>query len=80
MMVSGLRVLLSALRMLFGVGMIALAVQFSGGTVCLRGILVVIGSFVVFVSCHSEPHSLYSLPAGASSRAVGTFPLTVIAA
>jgi hypothetical protein len=80
MLVGGLRVLLRALSMFFRLYMIALAVKFSGGAVCLCGVPVMFGSFVVFVSCHRKPRFVDSFPAGANSRAVETFPLTGVAA
>jgi hypothetical protein len=52
MLVSGLRMLLGTLSMFFALSMIALAVVFSGGTVCLGCIFVVLRSLIVFVSSH----------------------------
>jgi len=53
MLISGLRVLLGTLSMFFALGMIAPAVVFSGGAVCLRCIFMMFGSLVVFVLSHS---------------------------
>jgi hypothetical protein len=57
MLVGGLRVLLGTLSMFFALGMIALGVMFSGGTVCFGCIFVMFGSLVVFVSSHLCPRS-----------------------
>jgi hypothetical protein len=57
-LVGGLRMLLGTIRMLLTLGMVAFAVMFSGGTVCLRSIFVVLGSFIVFVSGHEVPRWL----------------------
>jgi hypothetical protein len=51
-LVSGLRMLLRSIGMLLTLDMIALAVMFGGGAVSLRCILMVLSSFVVFVSGH----------------------------
>src|SRR5260370_13416954 len=47
-----LRMLLGGVRMFLALGMVALTVMFSGGTVCLGSILMVFSSLVVFVSSH----------------------------
>jgi hypothetical protein len=78
-LMSGLRVLFGALSMFFALGMIALAVMFSGGTVRLGCILVMFGGLVVFVSRHCKPRCLgRSLPAGCKLPLAGNVPLDLI--
>jgi hypothetical protein len=75
-LMSGLRVLFGTLSTFFALGMIALAVVFSGGTVCLGCIFVMFGGFVVFVSRHRKPRRLgQSLPAGCKLAVPGYVPL-----
>jgi hypothetical protein len=50
-----LRMLLGGVRMFLALGMIALTVMFSGGTMCLGSVLMVFSSFVVFISGHCNP-------------------------
>ncbi len=50
MLVGGLRMLLGDIRMFLALGMVALAMVFSSGTVSLRSIFVMLGSLVMFVS------------------------------
>jgi hypothetical protein len=64
MLVSGLRMLLCAGSVLLALGMVTLAMMFSGGTMRLGSIFVVFGCLVVFVSCHLKPRLFVSLPAG----------------
>ena len=52
MLIGGLRMLLRAACVFLALGMIALAMMFRGGTVCLGCSLVMLSSLVVFVSCH----------------------------
>jgi hypothetical protein len=52
MLMGSLRMLNRGIRMLFTLGMIALAVMFSGSAVGLRCILVMLGGLVVLVSSH----------------------------
>jgi hypothetical protein len=74
-LMSGLRVLFGALSMFFALGMIALAVVFSGGTVCLSCIFVMFGGLVVFVSRHCKPRWwVIASQRGANSRWRVTFP------
>jgi hypothetical protein len=47
-----LRVLFGAARVLLALGVVALAVMFGGGTMCLGSVFVVFGSLVVFVLGH----------------------------
>ena len=62
-LMGGLRMLLCSGRVLLALGVVALAMAFRSGPVCLGSILVVLRSFVVFVSCHGRfPFAL--LPAG----------------
>lgn len=53
-LMSSLRMLLGGGRMLLTLGMVALAVVFRSGPVCLGRVLVVLGGFVVFVSSHGR--------------------------
>ena len=64
MLVSGLGVLLGTLSMFFTLGMIAFAVVFSGGTVRLGRVFMVLGSLVVFVSSHLLFSLVYSSQSG----------------
>jgi hypothetical protein len=48
-----LRVLFGAARVLLALGVVALAVMFGGGTMCLGSVFVVFGSLVVFVLGHA---------------------------
>ena len=50
-----LRMLLGGVRMFLALGMIALTVMFSGGTMCLGSVLMVFSGFVMFVSGHCNP-------------------------
>lgn len=52
MLVCRLRVLFGTARMLLALGMVALAVMFGGGTMCLGSIFVMFGSLIVFISGH----------------------------
>jgi hypothetical protein len=58
-LVSCLRVLLRARRVLLPLGVVALAVMVGCGTMRLGSVLMVLGGFVVFVSCH---RALLGLP------------------
>jgi len=58
MLVGGLRMLLGDIRMFLALGMVALAMVFSSGTVSLRSIFVMLGSLVMFVSSHFNPRRL----------------------
>src|SRR5580704_11450337 len=58
MLIGGLRMLLRTSRVFLALGVVALAVMFSGGTMCLGRVFVVFGCLVVFVSCHIKPRSL----------------------
>lgn len=51
-LIGSLRMLFGAVRVLLALGVIALAVMFGGGTVCLGRAFVMFGSLVVFVSGH----------------------------
>ena len=66
MLVGGLRMLLGDIRMFLALGMVALAMVFSSGTVSLRSIFVMLGSPVMFVSRHLNPRRL-SAPSLASN-------------
>jgi hypothetical protein len=55
MLMRRLRMLLGGIRVLFAFGMIALAVMLCGGAVRLRSVLVMLGRFVMFISCHGYP-------------------------
>ncbi len=66
MLVCSLRVLFGAARVLLALGVIALAVMFRGGTMCLGSVFVVFGSLVVFVSGHGILVGC-QLPAGTNS-------------
>jgi hypothetical protein len=68
MLVSGLRVLLGTLSMFSSLGMIALAVVFSGRTVRLGRVFMVLGSLVVFVSSHLFFSLVYSPQSGSNLR------------
>jgi hypothetical protein len=57
-LVSRLRMLLCSIGLLPALGMIALAVMLGGGAMRLGGVLVVLGSLVVFVFGHFSPHGL----------------------
>ena len=52
MLVCSLRVLFGAARVLLALGVVALAVVFGSGTMCLGSVFVVFGSLVVFVLGH----------------------------
>jgi hypothetical protein len=58
MLVGGLRMLLGDIRMFLALGMVALTMVFSSGTVSLRSIFVMLGSLVMFVSSHLNPRRL----------------------
>ena len=58
MLVGSLRMLLGDIRMFLALGMVALAMVFSSGTVCLRSVFVMLGSLVMFVSSHFSPRRL----------------------
>jgi hypothetical protein len=72
MLVRTLRVLFGTARMLLALGVVALAVMFGGGTMCLGCVLVVFGSLVMFVSGH-EILVRCQLPAGTNSPHPQTF-------
>jgi hypothetical protein len=55
MLVGRLRMLLCGIRMLLTLGVIALAVMFGRGTVCLSRIFMVFGCLVMFISSHCKP-------------------------
>jgi hypothetical protein len=55
MLVGGLWMLLCTGGVFLALGMVALAMMFSGGTMCLGSVFVVFGCLVVFVSCHFKP-------------------------
>ena len=55
MLVCGLRVLFGTVCVLLAFGVVALAVMFGGGTMCLGCIIVVFGCFIVFVFSHNNP-------------------------
>jgi hypothetical protein len=65
-LVSGLRMLLRSIGMLFTLGMIALAMMVGSGAVSLGRILVVLSGFVVFVFSHFRLVGCL-LPAGVKS-------------
>jgi len=73
MLVGGLRMLLGDIRMFLALGMVALAMVFSSGTVSLRSIFVMLGSLVMFVSSHFNPRRL-SAPACASNLTMRIVP------
>ena len=52
MLVGGLRMLLGDIRMFLALGMVALAVMFSSGPMCLRSIFVMLRCFIMFISSH----------------------------
>jgi hypothetical protein len=52
MLVRGLRVLFGAARVLLALGVVALAVMFGGGTMCLGSVFVVFSGLVMFISGH----------------------------
>lgn len=72
MLVCSLRVLFGSARVLLALGVIALAVMFRGGTMCLGSVFVVFGSLVVFVFGH-EVLVGCQLPAGTNSLRPKTF-------
>jgi hypothetical protein len=51
-LVGGLGMLLCARCVLLALGVVALAVMFRGGTMCLGGVLVMFGSLVMLVFGH----------------------------
>jgi hypothetical protein len=53
-LVRRLRMLLGSVCVLFALGMVALAVMLCCGAVRFRGVLMMLGCFVVFVSCHGD--------------------------
>jgi hypothetical protein len=55
LLMSRLRMLLCSIGLFPAPGMIALAVKLGGGAMGLGGVLVVLGSFGVFVSGHFSP-------------------------
>jgi hypothetical protein len=59
-LVRRLRMLLGGVSVLFAFGMVALAMMFGCGAVRFRGVLVMLGCFVVFISCHCEAPWLMS--------------------
>jgi hypothetical protein len=71
-LISSLRMLLGGGRLLFALCMIALAVMFGGGTVSLCGVLVVLCSLVMLVSCHGR--FLGYLPATTNSFLISMVP------
>jgi len=73
MLVGGLRMLLGDIRMFLALGMVALAMVFSSGTVSLRSIFVMLGSLVMFVSSHFNPRRL-----SASQPALQTSTLRIV--
>ena len=54
MLICSLRMLLSTCGVFLALGMVTLAMMFSGGTVGLGGVFVMFGCFVVFVSGHRK--------------------------
>jgi len=52
MLVCSLRVLFGTACVLLALGMVALAVMFGGGSMCLGCIIVMFGCFIVFISSH----------------------------
>jgi hypothetical protein len=58
MLVGGLRMLLRDIRMFLTLGMVALAVMFSCGSMCLGSVFVMFGRLVVLISCHCKPRWL----------------------
>jgi hypothetical protein len=52
MLVCSLRVLFGTARVLLALDMVALAVMFGGGTMCLGSVFVMFGSLIVFISSH----------------------------
>jgi hypothetical protein len=65
MLVRGLRMLLSAGGVFLAFSMVTFAMMFSGGTMCLGSILMMLGGLVVFVSCHNAQRSPRSAPGAA---------------
>jgi hypothetical protein len=56
--------LLCAGGVFLALGMVTLAMMFSGRTMCFSGVLVMLGRLVVFVSCHDKPLWLLAPSAG----------------
>jgi hypothetical protein len=54
LLVCCLRVLLSSARVLFALGVVALAVMFGCGTMSLCSIIVMFGCFIVFIFSHNN--------------------------
>jgi hypothetical protein len=59
-LVRGLRMLLRGIRMFLALGVVAFAMMFSGRTMCLGGIFVMFGCFIVLVSGHCKPPWLFA--------------------
>ena len=59
-LVRGLRMLLRGIRVFLALGMVAFAMMFSGRTMCLGGIFVMFGCFIMFVSGHGKPPWLFA--------------------
>src|ERR1700730_9522077 len=74
MLVGRLRVLLGACGVFLPLGMIALAVMFSGGSMGLGRVFVMFCCFVVFVSSHFLSLVFGSQPCGLKPRAHGIVP------
>jgi hypothetical protein len=72
MLVRSLRVLFGTARVLLALGVVALAVMFGGGTMCLGSVFVVFGSLVVFVLGHGILVGC-QLPAGTNPPHPKTF-------
>ena len=55
MLVCSLRVLFGTACVLLALGVVAFAVMFGGGTMCLGCIIVMFGCFIVFIFSHNKP-------------------------
>jgi hypothetical protein len=66
MLMRGLRMLLGACGVFFALGVVALAVMFGGGTMCLGSVFVVFGGLVMFVFSHEILFGL-KLPVGGNT-------------
>lgn len=54
-LVRSLRMLFCTGSMFLTFGMVTLAMMFSGGTMCLGCVIMMLGSLVMFVFCHVKP-------------------------
>ncbi len=67
-LMGSLRMLLRGRGMLFTLGMVSLAVMFRSRPVCLCGVLVVLRSLVMLVSCHRRLLVVLPVAIKASAR------------